>query len=100
MSSWSVFLIAVGIQNEEKENVVIIQLNDAFGILFLNLNMLGRVWETDADCNGCFECFKFKKVRQIAITICIKLPNPTRSLSRIVRRGQEGPKGSKDTFEA
>jgi hypothetical protein len=61
MSSWSVFLIPVGIQNEEKENVVIIQLNDAFGILFLNLNMLGRVWEPTADYNGCLARFIFKK---------------------------------------
>jgi hypothetical protein len=35
----------------------------------------------------------FRIVRQTAITICSGLPHPTRSLSRTVSRGQEGPKG-------
>jgi hypothetical protein len=39
-----------------------------------------------------------KKMRQTAITICRGLSHPTRSLSRIVCRGQEGPKDSKDTL--
>jgi hypothetical protein len=40
----------------------------------------------------------FKKVRQKVILICNGLAHPTRSLSRIACRGQEGPKGSKDTL--
>ncbi len=36
-----------------------------------------------------------KKMRQMAITICRGLSHPIRSLSRIVCRGQEGPKFSK-----
>ncbi len=36
----------------------------------------------------------------MAITICSGLPNPSRSLSSIVCRGQEGPKGSKDIYKA
>ncbi len=39
-----------------------------------------------------------KKVCQPAITIFAGLPHLTRSLSRIVFRGQEGYKGSKDTL--
>jgi hypothetical protein len=39
--------------------------------------------------------FQFKKVRQKAVTISSCLSHPTRSLSRIVCRGQEGPKVSK-----
>jgi hypothetical protein len=34
-------------------------------------------------------------MRQTAITICRGLSHPTMSLSRIVYRGQEGPKGNK-----
>jgi hypothetical protein len=40
----------------------------------------------------------FKKAHQTAITICSGLSHPTRSLSRIVCRGQEGPKGSKGEY--
>jgi hypothetical protein len=40
----------------------------------------------------------FKKVCQTAITFCIGLPHPTKSLSRIVSRRQEGHKGSKGTL--
>jgi hypothetical protein len=39
-----------------------------------------------------------KKAREIAITICSWLSQPTRSLSRIVCGVQEGPKGSKGTL--
>ncbi len=38
-------------------------------------------------------------MRQTAITICSGLPNLTISLSRIVFRGQEIPKGSIDTLK-
>jgi hypothetical protein len=59
----------------------------------------GRVWDLAADYNGCLVHFKFKKkVRQTAITICSGLPHPTRSLSRIVYREQEGSKGKKGTL--
>ncbi len=37
-------------------------------------------------------------VHQTAFTICRGLSNPTRSLSRIVCRGQEPPKGNKGTL--
>ncbi len=39
-----------------------------------------------------------KKKRQTVITICSELSHPTRSLSIIVCRGQEGPKGRKGTL--
>jgi hypothetical protein len=39
-----------------------------------------------------------KNVRQTAITICSGQAHPTRLLSRIVCRGQEAPKGSKNTL--
>ncbi len=39
-----------------------------------------------------------KKVRQTAISICSGLPHPTSYRSRIVCRGQEGPKSSKGTL--
>jgi hypothetical protein len=51
-----------------------------------------------AACNGCLVRFKIKKVCQTAITICSGLSRPTRSLRRIVCRGQEGSKGSKGTL--
>ncbi len=43
-----------------------------------------------------FGLLNFFKVHQTAITICSRLLHPTRSLRRIVCRGQERPKGSKD----
>jgi hypothetical protein len=59
---------------------------------------LGRVWEPAADYNGCWESFKFKK-RSLNSLFCLqRLSHQNRSLSRIVCRGQEGPKGSKGTL--
>ncbi len=69
-----------------------------FGALFLNFVLAGSGVATTAIFNGCLARFKFKKVCQLAITICSRLPHQTRSLSRIVCRWQEGPKSSKDTF--
>jgi hypothetical protein len=81
-----------------------------------------RAWQPSADSNGCLAHFlkiwtwcvgcdsllqivmavwlasNLKKVHPMAITICRGLSHPTRSLSRIVCRGQEGPKGSKGTL--
>jgi hypothetical protein len=37
------------------------RLKWSLGALFLNLNMLGRVWEPDADYNGFFAHFQLKK---------------------------------------
>ncbi len=68
-----------------------------FDTYFLSLNLLGQVWEPNADNNGCLVCF-IKKVSKTAITICSRLSHPTRSLSIIVCRGQEGPKGRKGTL--
>ncbi len=48
--------------------------------------------------NGCLA--HLKKVCQTAITICSGLPHPTRSHSRIICRGREGPKASKLTLKA
>ncbi len=52
------------------------------------LQTVMAVWHTSNFKIGC----------QIAITICRGLPHPTRSLSRIVCRGQDGTKGSKGTL--
>ncbi len=62
-----------------------------------------RVWQPSADSNGSlapFFLFEFKLsgsgvVGQTAITICRGLSHPTRSLSRIVCRGQQHPKAEK-----
>ncbi len=56
------------------------------------------VWQPSADSNGSLGCFKFENVHQMAITIYRGLSRPTRSLSKIVCRGQEGPKVSKGTL--
>ncbi len=48
--------------------------------------------------SGVTACFKLqikKKVRQTAFTFCSGMPHPTRSLNRIVCRGQEGLKAVK-----
>jgi hypothetical protein len=66
-----------------------------FDALLLNLNLLDQVWQPAADYNGCLARFKLKKMREKAITISSQLSHPTRSLSRIVCRWQEG---SKDTL--
>ncbi len=49
----------------------------------VKLQTIMAVWRTS----------NFKKMHQMAITIC--RGHPTKSLNRIVYRGQEGPKGSK-----
>jgi hypothetical protein len=46
----------------------------------------------------CLAHFKFKKVLQTAINFCNAPPHLSRSLSRIICRGQEGPKYSKGTL--
>ncbi len=56
----------------------------------LNSNFLGPV--------GCDSPQLTRMVRQKAITFCRELSHPTRSLSRIVCRGQEQPKGRKGTL--
>ncbi len=67
--------------------------------LFILFYLPDRVWQPAADNSGCLAHFRLlKKVCQTAITICRELSHPTRSLSRIVCRGQEGPKGSKGTL--
>ncbi len=66
--------------------------SEGFSELFLNLNLPGRVWQPAADNNG------WNKVRQTVFIICRSLSHLTRWLSRIVCRGQEGPKGSKGTL--
>jgi len=48
--------------------------------------------------SGCLARFKFKRGSQTTITICRMLSHPTRSLSRIVCREQERPKGRKGTL--
>ena len=51
------------------------------------------------DYNAICRDSNLKKMRQTARTICSGLPpHPTRSLSRIVCRGLQGPKGSKGTL--
>ncbi len=66
---------------------------------FFIFELAGLVWHPAADSNGRWACFKFeKKECQMAITICRGLSHPHRSLSRIVCRGQEGPKSSKGTL--
>jgi hypothetical protein len=69
-----------------------------------------RVWQPSAGSNGSFEPFLFTfwvgpdsplltiRVHQKAIAICRGLSHPTRSLSRIVCRGQERSKGRKGTL--
>jgi hypothetical protein len=61
-----------------------------------------RVWQPVAESNGRLaHLFKFElvgKARETTITICSWLSHPTRSLSRIVCRGQEGPEGSNGTL--
>ncbi len=64
---------------------------------------LGRVWQAARSklYYGCLAHFKFKKeVCQTATTICsgLPLPHPTRSHSRIICRGREGPQGSNFTL--
>ncbi len=66
--------------------------SEGFYALFFNLNLQGRAWQPAADNVGC------NKVRQTVFIICRRLSHLTRSLSRIVCRGQEGPKGSKVTL--
>jgi hypothetical protein len=63
----------------------------------------GRVWQparSELKYNGCLARFKFKKSAPNShySTICSGLPHPTRSHSRIVCRGREGPKGSRFTL--
>jgi hypothetical protein len=49
---------------------------------FKNLNLLGRVWQPDADYNSCLALFKLKKnMRQTVIAICSGLSHPTRHLA-------------------
>ncbi len=55
---------------------------------FLNSNFLGQAWHPLLTIMVC----------ETAITIGRGLSHPTRSLSRIVCRGQEHPKGSKGTL--
>jgi hypothetical protein len=57
--------------------------------------MVSRMWQPAADNYG---WDLKKKVRQTAITICSWMSHSIGLLSRIVYRGQEGPKGSKVTF--
>jgi hypothetical protein len=53
-----------------------------FATNFLNLNLLGRVWQSAANNNECLAHLKFKKNMQTAITICSRLQYPTRTLRR------------------
>ncbi len=52
--------------------------------------------ELGLGANGSLARFK-QKERQTAITVCSGQPHLTRSIGRIVCRGQESPKVSKDT---
>jgi hypothetical protein len=60
----------------------------------LNLNLLGWVWQPHADYTGCLAHFKFKKSLPNGHYYLQRAVTLTRSLSRIVSRGQEGPKAA------
>jgi hypothetical protein len=70
----------------------------AVWLRFLNLNLLGRVWQPAADYNGCLADFKCMLEDAHQMAICRGLPYPTRSLNRIVTRWQEDHTGSKATL--
>jgi hypothetical protein len=56
------------------------------------------MWGPAAENNGCWACFKFyKKVRKQPL-LFVQMPHLNKSLSRIVCKRQEGPKGSKGTL--
>jgi hypothetical protein len=67
----------------------LLQIKMAIWCTFFEFDMLGRVWEQTI--MAVWRALNFKKVRQIAITICSGLlhsAHPTRSFSRIVCKGQ------------
>jgi hypothetical protein len=55
----------------------LLQIIMADGALFLNLILLGRVWQPNADYNGSLAHFKLKKEEKPTITICSRLPHLT-----------------------
>jgi hypothetical protein len=57
-------------------------INGRLAQYFLNLNLLGRVWQPTANYNGFLLRFKLKKVCQTTTSICSGLSHPTRSLRR------------------
>jgi hypothetical protein len=67
-----------------------------FGTLFKKFKLAGSGAgaQFTIQYDGCFTS-NFKKVQQMIIIISSGLPHPTRSLGRIVCRGQNGPEGSK-----
>ncbi len=71
--------------------------NGSLAHFFKNLNLFCWMWQPAANCHGCLACFKFflKPIKLPLLFAVGCQSHPTRFLSRIVCRGQEGPKGRK-----